>query len=392
MTSKKKNNLNFTTQFLEEKIKNQNNGMLALLSLDYNKLVKAIDNGFSINYAWENKNGIISYGEPPLQNVAPIIHVANKGWIEGWKLLANKFPNELKYHKPNEFPIFWETALHNAQHTILSSLITLGVDPLFIDINGRNSVHLLFETLRYEKISKPSSDKIIYCLKWLAGKEIDIYSSYPGEYTYDSIYKNGHNFWSYALFQENWEVAFKAMPSRWEDVIKTPRWEESLIYMKKAMKDIKDTNDLDMINKIIAKWEDRFLLESFLHKDKDTFSNEQIIKLIKSNISDIELVFSLWKEFSWYRANQQPLDNLDNYQLLLETQYDYKEDWMTYDIVEDRHIEVLILAFELHEINVKDYKILESIIKPFITMKSAKDKNNSYDGISVSSKIINLLN
>lgn len=401
MTDHKKKNTfqlkeSISNYILEEKIKNYENALIAMYELNYDLLSNAIDKGFVLDAFFENKSGTIIYGEPDLKVMAPIIHLANKGWIDGWKLLAKRFPNELKYQKEKEFPLFWETALHNAQQPILLSLTSLGVDPLYRDYKNRSSVHLLFETLRFEKIIKPTTEQIIYSLKWLTGKGLDPYEVYPGDYEYRDIYKNGHNLWSYALYQESWDIALKLMPLKWEDVIKTPRWEEAIIYLKNIYKQQPDN---EKIIKIIRLWEERFLLNSIIHNNKDIISKENLVKILKTNKKDKMTTDIIWKHFLklledrdyWFFINQKPEENREIYELLLETHYDYRADWMI-DFKNSRNIEILLLAIELKNINLKEDDLIKKIILPFIDYPPANEDINSFDNLNISSKIKEKLN
>lgn len=388
-TFKMKNSV--SNYILHEKIKNNENALIAMYELDYDALSQAIEKGFVLDAFFEDKSGNIVYGEPDLKIMAPIIHIANKGWIDGWKLLSKKFPRELKYKKTNEFPLFWETALHNAQQSILLNLASIGIDPLYRDIKKRSSIHLLFETLRFEKITKPSSEQIIYCLKWLAGKGLDPYEVYPGDYEYKDIFKNGHNLWSYALYQESWDVALKIMPTQWENVIKTPRWEEAIMYLKNIHNKQPDN---EKINQIIQLWDERFLLESVLNNNKDIISKDNLVKLINIHKDNKELVNTIWQHFLkevdsrnyWFFINQKPEENQHIHKLLLETEHDFRPDWM---IVFDntRAIEILLLAIELKEISLNDNPLIRDLIATFIDYLPAQDANNSFDGICISEKV-----
>jgi len=258
----------------------------AIYSNDINQLNSAI------NQAKKEKLRISqSEGEGKL--FSAIIRLINSNWIEGWKVIYRNIKPILLSGEEGEFPVLWSIAIMDGNIEVLKDLEELGYIKKYRDNNRRNTIHILFNTLGMHKIRTPSNEKIKEMIDFFS-KDINLYESYPGYFKEGDTFKNGNAFWSYAIKQDNWDLAQYTLPEKWDDIIKTPRWKESFIYLQKTVQKERSDNMENL-------W--KHILSLFLNI-------EQFRSLLEfKSIEDISYLFSASssenREFLWEFINKQ---------------------------------------------------------------------------------------
>lgn len=258
----------------------------AIYSNDINQLNSAINQA-------KKENLKISQSEGEGKLFSAIIRLINSNWVEGWKVIYKNIKPILLSREEGEFPVLWSIAIMDGNLEVLKDLEELGYIKKYRDNNRRTTIHILFNTLGMHKIRNPSNEKIKDMIDFCS-KDINLYESYPGYFTEGDTFKNGNAFWSYAIKQDNWDLARYTLPEKWDDVIKTTRWKESFIYLQKTVQKERSENIENL-------W--KHILSLFLHID-------QFRSLLEfKSIEDISYLFTAStrenRKFLWEFINKK---------------------------------------------------------------------------------------
>lgn len=361
---------------MESKHDIQEMGMNALAIQDEVLLEKALSLGFVLQ-EYSLKNGESRIYSKNFKSFYPIINTVLNGWVAGWKILFPAFKQDILNYKTNlGFPVIWETSAFNAERTFLQDMHLSGFDVNYMDGEGRLTVHLLFEALKYTKIKKIETEKIIKTLKWLMGKHQDIYKVYPGDYENNDVFKNGHNIFTYALMQERWDIALLIMPNSFQEIIKTPRWEHAINYLRKYIKNFPDDKNA---NDVWDKFKANYSLD-YVNNSIYKFSDIDGIKFfLNSQLNVKEALLKKWAETNKLNQNTwltiAELAPTKEFKSLIEylelIKFNIKSVFLNLDETDQRPLDVFVLSY------LNEYK--EGLNKDFLYSFINKFKKEDLD-------------
>lgn len=316
------------------------------------------------------------------------IRIVNNQWIDGWTIIYENFKPLLLSRKEGEFPILWTMAVTNGNLKVLEDLEALGYISRYRDDSQKTTIHILFDTVGIHKIHTPSNAQIKNIIDFISDK-LDLYEAYPGFFEKGDVLKNGNAFWSYAIKQDNWSLAEYTLPHSWEDMIKTKRWDEAVIYLQETFKKIGNKNKeiQNLWEKMLYSFIDNKNFQKYLNIT-DLHDLEQLIPLFKNRNRDF-----LWEVMSkknqygrtfWHQLIGQPTQeifyNVIDY--AIQDNININEIVTLQDSETERPIDSYIMYWEYinKELSIRDKEYFNRLV---LSLKD-KDLNFTSDLISVS--------
>jgi len=338
------------SQEIYDKQKIYEMGLDAISYQDKDKLIQALNEGFTLSgfFRTQTNNQINSdlkrsyYYSEDYKNLIPFLNIITSGWIEGWKLLVEHFEEDIFVQSDmvTDFPALWEVAAQYAEKEVLEDLVKLGCDPLFRNIDGQNTVHLLYDAIKKDPIVRIHPQKVIETLEWCKSKGMDIYETYPGNDFVDyDINRSGHSIWSYAMRQNAWEIADYYFPTSWFDIIKSKRWKYTLSQLKDIIQIKKLSNKKTFINKydseyhkthILSIWNkilDDFLEPYLAFSDDEFVSDNDYLSILSMNKEQRKIVWEKYSEINETNRNRwfEVITHIEN-PIIYKLVYLAKED------------------------------------------------------------------
>lgn len=194
----------------------------AIWQKDLAELKRSLDSGWSLPY-------VSVKGEGMVEDFSLAIRVVSLRWVEGWKALAEAFP-ELRERR-----VLRSLAIRQAVSGIVQDLIEHGMDPAAPvgGDEGRLPLHLLQEAMGPRAGEPVYEDDILATARVLVGAGADPTLSYPGAFVPGDIAPGGHCFWTRAMFFRHWKIARHFLPGSWEELTAQPRGKEMLEGVRK---------------------------------------------------------------------------------------------------------------------------------------------------------------
>lgn len=302
-----------------------------------------------------------------------LLKVVLNGWKFGWDVFYKNFPSVLLTYKDDDFPIIWEIACIEGHLFILKDMEKLGANLIQEkDGKGRNSVHVLFDSIAIQRIYPTENQKVIEMVKWFKENGLNIYEAYPGFYGENDSLKSGHALWDYAIRSYNWNLAIEVLPETWEEVNQSKRWKEQIPHLH----DIIKKNQNMSTDLLWLLWLERFF-EHWYYSPLQ-FSTLHEIKLltgvfIKSNNKhDHSKYWEIinYKNVSnrtwWHVIVQNPEDDnlFENIiKLANEDNISIKEKLFEKDLSGVRPIDNLIMYYKINNLKISESKWNSLLIK-----------------------------
>ena len=215
----------------------------AIWEKDIGELRRALEAGWTLPYIQAKHAGMV-------EDLSLVIRTVSLRWVEGWKALADQFP-ELRQN-----PTLRALAIRQAVSGIVEDLMAHGMDPSVpIEIEASPlPLHLLQEAMAPRAGEPVYEDDILATAKVLIEGGANPVLPYEGDFSHGDALPAGHCFWSRALFFRNWKIAREFLPESWEMLSSHPRGREMLGDVRKVYESGRVLGAKQMWTDLMNRW------------------------------------------------------------------------------------------------------------------------------------------